>query len=326
MSSLIIDTNNLLYRIYHIIKANLDLSIEHLKGKSSKEIKELTSEETEFIDELRVPLIQSFLRTLRSYVRDFEPDEVYSVWDKRLVFGVKNFRKEAVNVEYKAQRDYSEIKLMHAFDDTVTELMKLLGIKLMYPRIMEGDDVIAWLAHNLPGTKTIVSVDQDFLQLINENVAIYSPIKKVTITTDNLVDHTKVDPNVFVLYKAIMGDVGDNVPGLTGFGKVKAKKLAEGWDQYKEKLTPEQLEIVERNKRLMDLSIGYTVHEGEVEAYQKQLDDQKDMLPDFTAFRELCKKNLLNEITTDFSTWISPFRKTDPVADTVSDLISKLRI
>lgn len=310
---LIIDTNNLLNRIYHIIKVTNNISVPTLDGSTDQ-----LTEDTKIIDELQVPLTQAFFRTLRTYARDFESDEIFAVWDKRQVRDFKNFRKQ--QVEYKAHRDYSEIRLMHAFDGIIDEMIQSLGIKRMQPRVMEGDDVIAWLAHNLPGRKVIVSVDQDFLQLVNEDVAIYSPIKKVLITSENLAQHTKVNPKSFILYKAIKGDAGDGIPGLDRFGTVRAKKLAENWEEHRGKLTTEQLEIVNRNIQLVDLNVGYRYYPEEVVSYQEQLAAQTGLQPDIKKFRELCAKYNLKELSPQVSSWVEPFRKTNPVADAIRSL------
>lgn len=318
--SLITDTQNLLYRIYHINRPDEETVKRYVQLMDDNSL----TLPSEIIDELQHPILSTFFRALRSYVRDFEPDDIYAVWDRKLERSSTNFRKEAKHVQYKAQRDYTEVKLMHAFDDIIDRLIHALGIKKLNPRVMEGDDVIAWLAHNLPGSKVIVSVDQDFLQLVNDQTAIYSPIKKVTITTQNLIDHTKVRPDCFVLYKAIKGDAGDNIPGLAGFGSVRAKKLCENWEEFHTKLTTEQLLTVNENVKLVDLSLGYKFYPEERESYQAQLIAQENLEPDLKLFRELASEYRLTDITNNFSTWVAPFRSNNPMVDSITALTRRL--
>ena len=299
MKNLIIDSNNLLYRIFHINKS--------VNGNS----------------------LVMFFRTLRHYVEKFEPDNIFAVWDKKLIHPSTNFRKELTKTEYKANRDYSELEEIHKDDKVIAEMITSLGIKTLYPRILEGDDVIAWLAHTLPGETIIVSVDQDFCQLVNQNVHIFSPIKKVLITESNLEEHTKVRPDCFLRFKSICGDMSDNIQGLDGFGKVKSKKLAENWNEHSYKLTEEQLKTVEMNMQIVNLSYGYTVYPEETESYRQQLKDQELLQPDFTKFKEICKSNNLTEITEFFIDWTRPFKgkeTNEGMVSCVNSIVNKLKL
>lgn len=292
MKNLIIDTNNLLYRIWHINKS------------------------------VNGDCVSMFFRTLRSYVEKFEPDQTFSVWDKKLFQPFTNFRKELTKSEYKANRDYSEMEQIHANDKLIEEILVSLGIKIMYPRVMEGDDVIAWLAHNLPGETMIVSVDQDFCQLVNENVSVFSPIKKVIINPTNLEEYIKVRPDCFLRFKAIKGDVSDNIAGLDGFGAVKAKKLAENWDEYSHKLTEEQKAAVETNIKIVDLSYGYTVYPEEVQSYREQLKEWSCLTPNLKCFKEICEKNKLKDVLFEWDSTNSQ----KAAADAVLNIVDKLKL
>jgi 5'-3' exonuclease len=49
---------------------------------------------------------------------------------------------------------------------------------------IEADDTIAYIAHTLLNEDvTIMSADQDFLQLVNERITVWSPIKKKILHT-----------------------------------------------------------------------------------------------------------------------------------------------
>ena len=64
----------------------------------------------------------------------------------------------------------------------VRKISKGLGLCNMYPGVLEGDDVIAFLCKELDGHNVIVSVDQDLLQLIDHRTDVYEPIKKHVVT------------------------------------------------------------------------------------------------------------------------------------------------
>ena len=80
---------------------------------------------------------------------------------------------------------------------------------------LEADDVIAWIAKkaSISSAKkcTIVSSDKDFLQLIDDTVEVYAPIKKKIFTQDNIFDELKVLPENYNLVKALVGDNSDNL-------------------------------------------------------------------------------------------------------------------
>jgi DNA polymerase-1 len=70
-----------------------------------------------------------------------------------------------------------------------------------------------------------MSADQDFYQLISEKVHVYSPTKRKTYKVDDVLAEFNVHPNNFLLYKALLGDNSDNLPGIRGLGPKKILKM-----------------------------------------------------------------------------------------------------
>jgi 5'-3' exonuclease len=70
-----------------------------------------------------------------------------------------------------------------------------------------------------------MSADQDFYQLISEKVHVYSPTKRKTYKVDDVLAEFTVHPNNFLLYKALLGDNSDNLPGIRGLGPKKIHKM-----------------------------------------------------------------------------------------------------
>jgi len=126
----------------------------------------------------------------------------------------------------------------------------------MFPRILEADDVLAWLCFNLVGNCVIVTMDMDFLQLVSEKVIVFLAGKKKIVTLNNFEEIIGVSKNIFLYYKAIIGDKSDNIRGVYGYGKVKAKKLALDYVENKDSLNTDFQKIINCNLRLMDLSWG----------------------------------------------------------------------
>jgi 5'-3' exonuclease len=149
--------------------------------------------------------------------------------------------------------------------------MQKQGIHMMFPGIMEADDVIAFLCKQVPGHKTIVSTDNDMAQLIAPDVQLYSPIKKITIDVHNFEKHYPVPLNKYLLYKSILGDASDNIAGIPGYGKVKAKRLAENYATEIHKLPADLQQQQKHNMLLMDLSQGLVEHPEERDCYEHQL-------------------------------------------------------
>ena len=84
---------------------------------------------------------------------------------------------------------------------------------------VEADDVIAEIAKYKKNSKiTIMSTDQDFMQLVDDRVRVWSPMKKKTYDKERVIDEFGVHPNNFILQKIISGDSSDNIPGVNRFG------------------------------------------------------------------------------------------------------------
>jgi len=237
---LIVDATNLLYRVYHV-----------LKGPNTND------------------MISAYMRSINKYIRMFEPTSIYAVSDKRLIHGKKNYRRQEHN--YKQNRDSSMWQTVHAAEDKIHETMQQQGIHLMFPGILEADDVIAFLCNHLEGTKTVVSTDNDMAQLINSCVELYSPIKKIVINLQNFDQHFPVSIDKYLLYKSIMGDASDNIEGLAGYGKVKAKRLSENYEVDFNKLSVDLQHQQLNNMRLMNLNQGLIEHPEERDCYLQQL-------------------------------------------------------
>ena len=117
----------------------------------------------------------------------------------------------ATSEEENCQRQY--IRLIN--------YLQTLPVNILSIDHVEADDVIAFLATECfkDSRKVfIMSSDKDFLQLCNNNVAVYSPTKKRIYGPGEVVAEYKIHPNNFVLYRALDGDDSDNVNGIEGAG------------------------------------------------------------------------------------------------------------
>ena len=250
----------------------------------------------------------TFLKTVKSYAEQFNTSNIYIAWDRKLTNEV-NFRKELTDGSYKGTRDHERNKNVYDSMNSVIEATTALGIKNIFPGKLEADDVIGWLTNSLQGKKVIVSVDKDFIQLISDNVSYYNPIKKFLIDTNNFTEHYDMSPKEFLFYKAIIGDVSDNITGIEGFGKVKGVKLAKAFNANEEATIAPYKEQVYNNLKLIDLTYGVNSFPEEVKLYVEQVDALKNTVPEFNKFKEICENYEFASIIDKFASWQRAFNQ-----------------
>ena len=307
-TNLIIDGNNLLYRIF---------------WTSNFKINESDSPGQIFL----------FLRSLKSYVDKFQPTDIYCAWDKKLDWPSTNFRREATNVQYKAGRDDDKFKDVFEYCEKIIELISYLGVKNVYPKRMEADDIMAWLSKKLEGQHVIVTTDKDLLQTVNENTKIYSPIKKKEITLDNFEEYTGVKKEYYMSYRVVTGDRSDNIPGIPRYGlkrflKLEHKLVNFGNERHalihRDSISEEHYEIYKRNWELMNLEIGYNYYDDEVPAYEKQLENLTLHTSNFTYFLEEAKKLDMWSIVRNYSSWRESFNNNENILNIINKAIKNV--
>ncbi len=189
-------------------------------------------------DGVHVGGLGGFLRSLGALINNNKPTSVYIIFDG---IGSSQNRKNLLP-EYKSGRNLARMTNHSAFDDLDEEqdskvnqiarlihYLKCLPVHLISLDKVEADDIIAHLSQHLvnkyKSDVTIVSADKDFLQLVNEHVTVYSPIAKEYYTPKLVKEKFGLPPHNFILYKTLMGDNSDKVPGLKGLGPKKLFKL-----------------------------------------------------------------------------------------------------
>ena len=98
---------------------------------------------------------------------------------------------------------------------------------------VEADDTIAYLAHKFQKENDVVimSSDQDFLQLVNEKITVYSPTKKKFYDPNKVLEEYGLPPQNYLQMKILLGDSSDNVPGVPKLGP---KKLIKNFPELQE--------------------------------------------------------------------------------------------
>ena len=300
MNNLVIDGSNLLWRTYWIAETRQKLV--NSKG-------------------IWTGPIYMFLKSVKSLQEKFKPVSTWVTWDKKLKYPSTNFRKELAPETYKQNRDDDKSKLIHEQHNELSQWLTILGIKQIYPGVLEADDIISWLVREKLTTSIIVSVDKDLLQLVDDNIHYYNPIKKKMITPENFVEEVGVEINEYNNYKALLGDKSDNVEGIQGYGVQKSSKLCkEGYDGIVAKLSEDDKQKFDKNLILTDLYSSYLKEEGEVDLYQDQYEKQEFVKADMKKFEEMCQEAEFYSIIKEIDKWKDSFSRNRSLVDLISQL------
>jgi DNA polymerase-1 len=180
-----------------------------------------------------------YLRSIGYAIKNFRPTRVILVFDGH----GSTVNKKLLYPDYKGTRNISRITNWDIFDDKgeeseamidqITRLiqyLKQLPVSLISIDKIEADDSIGLIANYYAQDKTcnritIMSTDKDFYQLINDKVCVYSPTKRKMYKVEDVISEFGVHPNNFLIYKSLLGDNSDNLPGVRGLGPKKIIKL-----------------------------------------------------------------------------------------------------
>jgi DNA polymerase-1 len=151
---------------------------------------------------------------------------------------------------YKAHRDATPPDLIPQFA-RVRELLAAFQIPLVEQPGYEADDVLGTFAKQASerGIETIiVTMDNDIVQLVEENVRVYMyrPYQRDYVMYDEeaVRDRWNFEPRQMIDFKSLMGDTSDNIPGVKGIGEKGAKALIAEWGtlenmiEHLDELTP----------------------------------------------------------------------------------------
>ena len=312
---LVIDAMNMLIRSFSLLKA-MNPSGTHIGG------------------------LVGFLRSLGYVTRIFDPTRVIVIWDGKGGSG----NRQNIDPNYKAQRATARITHWGLYDTKeeeqealinqllrVQDYLECLPLHQIVMEKLEADDIIAYLAKQASGNNkkvTIVSSDKDFLQLVDKNIEVYAPVKKITFDHSNILNELQVLPANYNIVKALVGDNSDNLQGVKGLG-IKTvitefpKLLTELTDlQYiydtcalkledtkVKKIFPKiitEWDRVETNFKLMNL------HETALDIKEKNhiLGIIKSSIPDLQtgAFLHLLDQDKIEGITKNTEGWLENFR------------------
>jgi 5'-3' exonuclease len=162
---------------------------------------------------------------------------------------------------YKANRKKGEIPAaLQNWFDTGHHLKNALGatgIPQIRVQGFEADDVIATYCELLKAEHEVVVVtsDHDFYQLLDENVCVWDGMKEEYFTKDWFIKENGIEPIRHIDIGALMGDKGDNIFGIPGWGaKTALKEIVEhgSWEGVIQKIEDEYKGNLENYPNLSD--------------------------------------------------------------------------
>ena len=169
-----------------------------------------------------VGAVMGFCSILMKLIQQNPDARIFIIFDAARA----NFRNE-IYADYKANRDATPEDLIPQFP-IIREAASAFGLPIFEQEGYEADDIIATYARlaKESGIQTvIVSSDKDLMQLVNDDVSMFDPMKQITIKAPEVFEKFGVMPERVVDVQALAGDASDNVPGVAGIGIKTAAQL-----------------------------------------------------------------------------------------------------
>lgn len=234
MDLYLIDGNSYVYRAFYAIKG-----LSNSKGFPTN-------------------AIYGFTTMLLKIIREKKPEAVAICFDSPgLTERHKMFR------DYKAHRAETPSELVQQLSD-IRKVISAFRIKTFELAGYEADDIIGTIAKDAAskGAKVfIVTADKDMLQLVDENIKIYDPMKERILDESYVREKFGIGPERVTEFMALTGDASDNIPGIKGVGEKTARELLCSFDsiedllEHPERIKREKLRaMVSENKEIVRLS------------------------------------------------------------------------
>ena len=224
----------------------------------------------------RVPYYTNdYVRTIESLAKSYNCGNVIvladggSTYRKKLYPDYKANRKDRYKDQTEAEKKEFE-QFLAEFANAFKRLQSK-GHLILKQRGLEADDLAAWIVGKRRefgvGETWLISSDRDWDLLIDDDVSRFSTVTRKETTVQNWDEHYNFDKEMYLTFKCLAGDQGDNIPGIKGIGPKRAEQLIKQYgdlfdiynscpieSKYKfiQELN-ENVEILLLNAELMDL-------------------------------------------------------------------------
>lgn len=270
MNLYLIDGNSYVYRAYYAIRG-----LSNSKGFPTN-------------------AIYGFTTMLLKIIREKKPDNIVVTFDSPVPT-----ERHRIYEEYKAQRPETPGDLVEQLP-YIRKIISALNIKIFEIPGYEADDIIGTIAKKVASEEIdvfIVTADKDMLQLVNNKVKIYDPMKDKILDERYTKERFGVVPERITEFLALAGDAVDNIPGIKGVGEKTARELLSEFKSLddlldntnrirKDKLrllVSEHADIVRLSKRLATIDTSVPI-EIDTEEFRLREPDWSSLLTLFIEF------------------------------------------
>jgi len=185
----------------------------------------------------RTDFRHEYIATVESLAKSYKCEKIIITADQ----GSSSYRKNILP-SYKqnrkdkyAEQTEEEADAFKKFFDEYENTLSLLEDEYIVLRAqgVEADDLAAYVVKERSnygiGDVVLISSDRDWDLLIQEGVMRFSYVTRKEVTVENWHDHYDVSRDQYACYKCLVGDKGDNVPGISGIGPKRAKTLLDDY-------------------------------------------------------------------------------------------------
>lgn len=184
-----------------------------------------------------VDFCTDYMRTVDSLRKSYKSSKLIIAGD----MGASSYRK-GLYPEYKqnrkdkyADQTEAEKEAFEAFFEEVQGILSEYDSQGVYPvarfQGVEADDIAAYIVSKRKKFNLeqiwLISSDKDWDLLVTPGVSRFSYVTRKEVTHNNWHEHYDFDADSYISIKCLMGDSGDNVPGVPGVGPKKAAGLVE---------------------------------------------------------------------------------------------------
>ena len=170
-------------------------------------------------------------RSLINFKEKFPEHQFLMVWDsksvRRKTESEEGVNKKLIKEAYKENRMKDELpKPLKDFYKQLPYLKKGIqqtGIPNIKIDGFEADDVVASFCKKLDAEEIIcATTDKDYYQLLTDKVSMWNGMKEEMITKSSFIEKFGIQPQQHIDVGALMGDTGDNIFGVSGWGEKSA--------------------------------------------------------------------------------------------------------
>jgi DNA polymerase-1 len=178
--------------------------------------------------------VYGFTTMLLKIIRDKKPDNLIISFDSPVPT-----ERHKLYEAYKAQRPETPEDLLEQLPH-IKEIISSFRIEVFEIPGYEADDILGTIARKAADKGIdayIVTGDKDMLQLVDERIKVYDPMKDRVLDKEYVRKRYGVGPAKITDFMALTGDPVDNIPGIKGVGEKTAKELLAEFEDIEDMLS-----------------------------------------------------------------------------------------